>query len=83
MSYGREKNKDQRGYVEEASPQNRDKLVELFNKILEINVLQAHKRKLASKAFKNIVARAFISKREATLIIGALRKTIQKAALRV
>jgi tRNA C32,U32 (ribose-2'-O)-methylase TrmJ len=45
---------------------------------LEINILPTHKKRLTSKAFKNIIARAFISKREATLIIGALRQTIQK-----
>lgn len=72
------KTKDQRGYVEEANSQNRERLVDLFDKILEINVLPTHKKRLTSKAFKNIVARAFISKREATLIIGALRQTIQK-----
>lgn len=72
------KNKDQRGYIEESSRQNRERLVKLFDKILEINVLPTYKKKLTSKAFQNIVARAFISKREATLIIGALRQTIQK-----
>jgi TrmH family RNA methyltransferase len=72
------KNTKQRGYVEESNPQNRERLAELFDKILEINILPTHKKRLTSKAFKNIIARAFISKREATLIIGALRQTIQK-----
>jgi TrmH family RNA methyltransferase len=74
----KKKTKYQRGYIEEANPQNRERLVDLFDKILEKNVLPTHKKRLTSKAFKNIVARAFISKREATLIIGALRKTIEK-----
>ena len=72
------KTKNQRGYVEEASVQNRERLVELFDKILKRNVLPTHKKKLISKAFKNIISRAFISKREATLIIGVLRQTIKK-----
>ncbi len=72
------KNTKQRGYVEESNPQNRERLAELFDKILEINFLPIHKKRLTSKAFKNIIARAFISKREATLIIGALRQTIRK-----
>jgi TrmH family RNA methyltransferase len=72
------KNTKQRGYVEESNPQNRERLAELFDKILEINILPTHKKRLTSKAFKNIIARAFISKRETTLIIGALRQTIQK-----
>jgi len=75
------KTKYKRGYIEEANIQNREKLVNLFNEILEKNLLPTHKRRRASKAFKNIVARAFISKREATLLIGALRQTLQKLSL--
>jgi TrmH family RNA methyltransferase len=70
------KTKYQRGYVEEANSQNRERLVDLFDKILENNGSPSHKKRLTSKAFKNIIARAFISKREATLIIGVLRQTI-------
>lgn len=72
------KTEHKRGYVEEADVQYRGRLVNLFDEILEKNLLPTHKQRLASKAFKNIIARAFISKREATLIIGALRQTLQK-----
>ena len=72
------KTEHKRGYADEANFQYRARLVNLFDEILEKNRLPTHKRRLAGKAFKNIIARAFISNREATLIIGALRQTLQK-----
>ena len=68
----------QRGYSEEAEQDNRMRIVNLFNTILEKTELSPHKKYLTIQAFKNVIARAFISKREATLIIGALRKTLQR-----
>jgi tRNA/rRNA methyltransferase len=66
------------GDFEEAKRQHRVRIINLFEKLLEKNGLPIHKQRLTSRAFQNIVARAFISKREATLIIGALRKILQK-----
>lgn len=69
------------GYVETADVQYRDRLVHLFDEILKKNFLPIHKQRRARKAFKNIISRAFISKREATLVIGVLRKTLLKLSL--
>ena len=68
----------QRGSFEEAKLQRRIRIIDLFEQILKKNGLPPHKQSLTLQAFKNIVARAFISQREATLIIGALRKILQK-----
>jgi TrmH family RNA methyltransferase len=72
------KNKYQRGYIEEANLETRKRLIDLFDTLLERNVLPSYKKRLTRTAFKNIIARAYISKREATLIIGALRQTLEK-----
>lgn len=72
------KSKYQRGYIEEANLETRMRLIDLFDKLLERNVLPSYKKRLTRTAFKNIIARAYISKREATLIIGALRQTLEK-----
>lgn len=65
--------KHPKGYFEEASRENRLRLIKLFDQFSEYS-LPPYKRKIATKAFQNIISRAFISKREATLIIGVLRK---------
>jgi tRNA/rRNA methyltransferase len=51
-----------------------EKLLQQFDRLLKHSRMQAHRRKLAQRAFRNLVSRAFISKREASLILGFLRK---------
>ena len=41
-----------------------------------------YRERLTVKAFKNIICRAFISRREATLIIGTFREIIQRTSLK-
>jgi len=69
--------KHPKGYFEEASRENRLRLIKLFDQF-SVYSLPSYKRKLATRAFQNIISRAFISKREATLIIGVLRKIGQR-----
>lgn len=67
-----------RGYFEEASQDERLRLVGFFDELSEESNLPIFKRRLATKAFHNVISRAFISKREATLMMGVLRKTSKK-----
>ena len=68
--------KVRRGYLDEAKREHRERLLMFFDTISQ-NHLPDYRGKLASKAFKNVISRAFISRREATLIIGAFRRFIQ------
>ena len=72
------KGKNQRAYVEEADKNHRERLLTLFTQICHITLLPPHKETLANKAFKNILSRAFISKRESTLLIGVFRDLLQR-----
>jgi tRNA/rRNA methyltransferase len=40
--------------------------------------IQMHRRKLARRAFRNVISRSFISKREASLLLGVFRKSLAK-----
>jgi tRNA/rRNA methyltransferase len=51
------------------------RLFQQFDLMLTLIDLQEHRRELARRAFRNLISRAFISKREASLLLGALRKT--------
>lgn len=63
-----------RGCFEEASRDSLLWLIRLFDQFSQESSLPAHKRGLATKAFQNVVSRAFISKREATLMMGVFRR---------
>lgn len=63
-----------RGYVEEADRDLKERLVDLFDHLSLKVGLPAHKRRLAKRAFRNIISRAFVSKREATLLMGVFRR---------
>lgn len=67
----------ERGRVEEADVEARERLLGLFDALVVKDRLLEHKRKLANKAFKNIISRAFISRREASLITGVLRRAVE------
>jgi len=67
-----------RGYFEEADQENRMRLTRLFDQFSRESGLPAYKRRLATKAFHNVISRAFISKREATLMMGVFRKICQR-----
>lgn len=66
---------NKRGYVEEADKERRARLFIFFAALCRSLKLPTYKDELTIKAFQNIINRAFISKREATLIIGVLRNS--------
>jgi TrmH family RNA methyltransferase len=65
-----------RGFMDEADTEMRERILRLFDALAVKGGTPNHKRKLADKAFKNIVSRAFISKREAALVLGVLRRAV-------
>lgn len=69
---------NRRGYVEEADREYRERLQMLFSQICQKANLPTHKERLVKEAFRNVTSRAFISKREATLLIGAFREFFQR-----
>jgi TrmH family RNA methyltransferase len=58
-----------------ATEMTRRRLLEQFDVMLSSIRLQKHRRELARRAFRNLMSRAFISKREASLLLGVFRKT--------
>jgi TrmH family RNA methyltransferase len=60
--------------IEGASAFSKERLLDQFDRLTQMCEIQAHKRKLASRAFRNVISRSFISKREASLLIGVFRK---------
>lgn len=66
-----------REYSDEADAEIRERLQGLFNALAVQGGLPPHKRRLAAKAFHNVVSRAFMSKREAFLILGVLRRGLK------
>jgi TrmH family RNA methyltransferase len=72
-----EGNRGGRGYLEEADAEMRERILRLFNALAMKGGTPNHKRILADKAFKNIVSRTFMSKREAALIVGVMRRAVK------
>ena len=68
------KNGDMKGF-QLANEMSRHHLIEQFDLMLSLIRLQKHRRELARRAFRNLISRAFISKREASLLLGVFRKT--------
>lgn len=54
----------------------RERLMWEFHRIVEFSAIPVHRRKITETAFKNLVNRAWITRREATLIIGAFRRCL-------
>lgn len=52
------------------------RLLQFFTELVEKEGLPPHRKRLATKAFRNIVSRAFISHREAHLLLGVFRRAI-------
>jgi TrmH family RNA methyltransferase len=72
-----EGNREARGYLDEADAEIRGRILRLFDSLAVKGGTPAHKRRLADKAFKNVVSRAFMSKREAFLIMGVMRRAVK------
>lgn len=54
----------------------REQLLDQFEKLVSLSGTQQHKRKITFRAFRNIISRSLISKREASLLIGVFRRTV-------
>ena len=67
---------NKRGFIENADVSTVKRLLQIFNALIVKGNLPMHKRRLANKAFKNVISRAFISKREAFLILGVLSRAL-------
>lgn len=68
-----QKNDNMKGF-QLATEMARRQLLEQFDLMLTSIRLQKHRRELARRAFRNLISRAFISKREASLLLGVFRK---------
>jgi len=51
-----------------------ERLLRQFDGLLKRSNMAPHRRKLAHRAFRNLISRAFVSKREASLLLGLFRK---------
>lgn len=67
---------DVRGPIKLAPRELREKLVEVFETIVTRGRLQKHRQRLALQAFRNLVGRAFISEKEAKVLLNVYYKLI-------
>jgi tRNA/rRNA methyltransferase len=51
-----------------------ERLLRQFDGLLKRSKIAPHRRKLAHRAFRNLISRALVSKREASLLLGLFRK---------
>jgi len=64
--------------LELASPVSKQRLLTQFDQLTQMSGVQLHRRRLAQRAFRNVISRSFISKREASLLLGIFRKATSK-----
>jgi tRNA/rRNA methyltransferase len=55
-----------------------DRLVSVFNQLADVADLPPHRERLADRAFRNVLAKSIISRREVSLIMGVLRRIRDK-----
>jgi tRNA/rRNA methyltransferase len=55
-----------------------DRLVSIFNRLADVADLPPHRKRLADRAFRNVLAKSIISRREVSLIMGVLRRITDK-----
>ena len=67
-------------YFKEADRDALRRLVGVFDELCSKALVSSYKRGLAVRAFLNVLARAPTSEREASLLLGVLRKTVQRIA---
>ena len=56
----------------------RQMLLEQFERLVDLSGTHLHKRKITIRAFRNVTSRSFLSRREASLLIGVFRKASSK-----
>ena len=57
-----------------ASQAVKTRLLLEFSRLVTRSGVQAHKRKLVRRSFRNIISRSFITRREASLLVGLFRR---------
>jgi len=62
----------------EPSRQSLERLASTFASLADAADLPAHRRRLADRAFRNVLSKSFISRREVSLIMGVLRRIKDK-----
>jgi len=62
----------------EPSRQSVERLASTFSELTEAADLPTHRRRLAERAFRNVLAKSVISRREVSLIMGVLRRIRDK-----
>lgn len=65
--------------VDLASVDAKKRLLAQFDQLITASQTPLHKRGLAKRSFRNIISRSFITGREASLLIGVLRRSVMKA----
>ncbi len=61
-----------------ASEPSKQRLLIQFDLLTRKCKMQTHRRKLAQRAFRNVISRSFISRREASLLVGVYRKAVSR-----
>jgi len=60
--------------IQPADPQTRKRLFGYFEKLTHLVGAPNHRRRMAVRAFRNVVSRGLLSKREALLLMGIIRR---------
>ena len=66
----------------EPSRQAVERLASIFTELAEAADIPSHRRRLADRAFRNVLAKSLISRREVSLIMGVLRRIRDKTGPR-
>lgn len=64
--------------IELASKNSSQRLLSQLDSLMKKCEIQPHRRRLALRAFRNIISRSLVSRREASLLIGVFRKALSK-----
>lgn len=73
----KEMSHERQGAPREVDVYTKRRLLQFFTELVEKEGLPPYRRRLATKAFRNIISRAFISQREAHLLLGVFRRAIE------
>jgi TrmH family RNA methyltransferase len=65
----------------EPSQQSVERLVSIFDQLADLADLPPHRKRLADRAFRNVLAKSVVSRREVSLIMGVLRRIRDKTQL--
>ncbi len=65
--------------TDEANRQQRERVLREFERLCRAAMLPAHRRRGAFRAFRNMVSRTYLTRREASLVLGAFRRAADRA----